>query len=265
MHHDAVQDVAFAYEVGHKGVDRFVVDVYRGACLLYLTLAHDDNRVAQRERFFLVVGDVYESDAQLLMHLFQFHLHVLAHFQVEGGKRLVEEQHFGFVDDGAGYGHTLLLSAGEGVHVAVFIVGHAHHAERLFHLLFDGGGGELLQFEAEGNVVEYVEVREQGILLEHCVHRTAVGRGLRDVFPCNGNHSFRGGLETCNQTQQRRLSATGRSQYRYKLALTDRQIHIIQYGFISKEFRYVLYTDDAIGLLHKRFLSLSKLIKQIST
>ena len=131
--------------------------------------------------------------------LFEFHLHVLAHFQVEGGKGLVEEQHFGFVDDGTGYGNALLLSAGEGVYVAVFIVGHAHHAERLLHFLFDSGGGELLQLEAESNIIEYVEVGKQGVFLEHRVHRTPVGRCLRDVLSGNGYHSFRGCLKACNE------------------------------------------------------------------
>ena len=262
VHHDTVQYVALADEVGYEGVDRLVVDVCRSADLLYPAFAHHDDGVAQGEGLFLVVGDVYEGDAQLLVHLFEFHLHVLAHLQVEGGKGLVEEQHFGFVDDGTGYGNALLLSAGEGVHVAVFIVGHAHHAERLLHFLFDSGGGELLQLEAESNVVEYVEVGKQGVLLEHRIHRAAVGRCLRDVFSCNGNHSFRSCLEACNQTQQCRLSATGRSQYRYKLALADRQIHIIQYGFVSEELRYVLYTDDAIGLLHKHFLLYPNLLNK---
>ena len=36
--------------------------------------------------------------------------------------------------------------------------------------------------------------------------------------------------------------------------IKDRQIHIIQHGLISEKFRYVLHTDDAIGLLHKRLL-----------
>ena len=42
-------------------------------------------------------------------------------------------------------------------------------------------------------------------------------------------------------------------QYRYKFALTDREVYIIQYGFVSEVFRYVLYTDDAVRLLHKRY------------
>lgn len=41
--------------------------------------------------------------------------------------------------------------------------------------------------------------------------------------------------------------------YCYKFALTDREVYIIQYGFVSEVFRYVLYTDDAVRLLHKRY------------
>ena len=147
-----------------------------------------------------------------------------------------------------------MLPAGEGVYVAVLIVRHAHHAQGLLYLLLDGGTGQLLQLQPESNVVEHVEVGEESVLLEHGVHRTLVRRCLRDVLSGNGYHSFRGCLKACNEAQQSCLSAAGRSQYCYKLALTDRQIHIIQHGLVSEEFRYVLHTDDAIGLLHKRLL-----------
>ena len=53
--------------------------------------------------------------------------------------------------------------------------------------------------------------------------------------------------------QKGRLAAAGGAQYRYKFALTDREVYIIQYGFVSEVFRYVLYTDDAVRLLHKRY------------
>ena len=254
LYHDSVQDVAFADEVCYEGVDGLVVDVRRHAYLLDASFAHHDDGIAQGQCLFLVVGDVDEGDAQLLVHLLQFHLHVLAHLEVQGGKGLVQQQHFGFVDDGSGNGYALLLPAGEGVHVAVLIVRHAHHAQGLLHLLLDGGTGQLLQLQPEGNVVEHVEVGEEGVLLEHGVHRTLVRRCLCDVLSGNGYHSFRSSLKACNEAQQCCLSAAGRSQYCYKLALTDRQIHIIQHGLVSEGFRYVLHTDDAIGLLHKRLL-----------
>jgi hypothetical protein len=76
---------------------------------------------------------------------------------------------------------------------------------------------------------------------------------LRDVFSGDGDDTFRGGLETGYQAQQSSLAAAGRAQYRYKFALTDREVYIIQYGFVSEVFRYVLYADDAVRLLHKRY------------
>ena len=90
LKHEAVQDVTFSDEIGNERVDRFVVDVCRGAYLLDAAFAHHDDGVAQSEGFFLVVGNVDEGDSELLVHLFQLHLHVFAHFEVEGGKRLVQ-------------------------------------------------------------------------------------------------------------------------------------------------------------------------------
>ena len=81
------------------------------------------------------------------------------------------------------FGYALLLPAGEGVYVAVLIVRHAHHAQGLLYLLLDGGTGQLLQLQPEGNVVEHVEVGEEGVLLEHGVYRTLVRRCLCDVLP----------------------------------------------------------------------------------
>ena len=69
----------------------------------------------------------------------------------------------------------------------------------------------------------------------------------------DGDDAFRGGLETGYQAKQGSLATTGGTQDSYKFALTDREVHIIQYSLVSKEFRYVLHTDDAVRLLHKRY------------
>ena len=147
----------------------------------------------------------------------------------------------------------MLLSAGEGVDVTVFVIRHTYHAEGLFHFLANGGFGHLFELQSESDVVGHVEVGEKGILLKDGIHRTLVWRCLRDVFSGDGDDTFRGGLETGYQAQQSSLAAAGGAQYRYKFALTDREVYIIQYGFVSEVFRYVLYTDDAVRLLHKRY------------
>ena len=158
LHHGTVEDVALADKVGHEAVLRFVIYIGRRTYLLYHALAHHHDGVAQCERLLLVVGDVDEGDAQRLVHLLELHLHVLAHLEVQCGKGFVEQEHGGLVHDGACYGHALLLSARERVHVAMLIVRHAHHLQGASHLvLYDVGLG-LLQLQAEGDVVVYVEV-----------------------------------------------------------------------------------------------------------
>ena len=69
LYHNSVQDVAFTNEVCYEGVDGFIVDVRRHAYLLDASFAHHDDGIAQGQCLFLVVGHIYEGDAQLLVHL----------------------------------------------------------------------------------------------------------------------------------------------------------------------------------------------------
>ena len=78
------------------------------------------------------------------MHLLKLQLHVLAHLQVEGSQRLVEEQKLRLVDDGACYGYALLLSARQRVDITILVVAHVDHAQGVLHLLHDGVLGGVL-------------------------------------------------------------------------------------------------------------------------
>ena len=65
------------------------------------------------ERLFLVVGDVDEGDAQLLLHRLELDLHLLAQLQIQRAQRLVQQQHLRLVDQRARDGDALLLAAGQ--------------------------------------------------------------------------------------------------------------------------------------------------------
>ena len=82
-----------------------------GALLLDAAVAHDDDRVAHRQRLFLVVGHVHERDPDLALEGLELELHLLAQLEVEGAERLVEEEHGGPVDERAGERDALLLAA----------------------------------------------------------------------------------------------------------------------------------------------------------
>ena len=63
------------------------------ADLLDLALRHHREAVAHHERFFLVVRDVDERDADLALDAHQLELHLLAELEVERAERLVEQEH----------------------------------------------------------------------------------------------------------------------------------------------------------------------------
>ena len=110
LNHRTVEDVTFTDKVGHEGIGRFIINIHRSTNLLNLALAHHHDGITQRKRLFLVMRYIHEGDAQLLVHFLQFHLHVLAHLQVERSQRFVQQQHFRLIHDGTRNSHTLLLS-----------------------------------------------------------------------------------------------------------------------------------------------------------
>jgi len=76
--HDAVNDVGLTDEVRHKGVLGLVIDILRRADLLDAALVHHYDGVGHGQGLLLVVGDVDEGDAHLLLDFLQLQLHVLA-------------------------------------------------------------------------------------------------------------------------------------------------------------------------------------------
>ena len=136
------------------------------------------------------------------MHLPQLHLHILPHLGIESREGLVEEQDLRLVDYGTGYGDTLLLSAGEGGDIALLIVCHAHHLQGVKHTLVYLVLAILLQLQPEGDIVIYREIGEEGILLEHSVHRTAVWRYGRYVLALKEDMSGGRMLESCYHAQE---------------------------------------------------------------
>ena len=81
--------------------------------------------------------DEDERDAELPLDLDELALHLLAKLQVERRERLVEEQHFRLVDDGARDGDALLLAARHPRDVRVLVAFEVHELQRVADLVFD--------------------------------------------------------------------------------------------------------------------------------
>ena len=99
------------------------------------------------------MGNVDEGNAHGLLDALQFILHILAQPQVQSTQRLVQKQYLGAVHQGAGDGHTLLLTAGEGVDSPVFITLETDDFQHFPHPLVYFRFGNLIDFKTERHIV----------------------------------------------------------------------------------------------------------------
>src|SRR5471032_722831 len=127
----ALDDVRRADEPGDELCCGALVDLARRSDLLDAALVEDGDVVAHRQRFFLVVRDVQEGHAEVLLERLQKYLHLLAQLQVERTERLVEEQHLRAVDHRARERDALALPARELHRLAVAVTLEAHHPQNL--------------------------------------------------------------------------------------------------------------------------------------
>ena len=143
-------------------------------------VVHHRDGVGHRHGLLLVVGDVHERDADLGLDPLELDLHLPAQLEVERAERLVEQQHLRPVDQRPGQGDPLLLPAGELRRAALAEAAELDQLEHLLDLLLDVLDAAPAQ--AERDVLEDVEVREQRVALEDRVDRALVGLEPADVL-----------------------------------------------------------------------------------
>ena len=159
-----------------------LVDLLGRSDLLDPALVEDGDPVAHRERFFLVVRDVEEGDADALLDRLELDLHLLAELQVERAERLVEQKHARRVDDRARERDALALASRELHRLARAEVFQPDEAQSLRRALVAVGVLDALHPQPVGDVLQDAHVREQGVVLEHRVHVAQIGRRRADVL-----------------------------------------------------------------------------------
>jgi hypothetical protein len=151
----------------------------------------------------------------------QVHQQALAEFEVGRGERFVEQQDLGLVDQGAGDGDPLFLSAGQQAGPLVGVGGEVHQLEHPVHLAADFGRREAGDFRPKGDVLAHREVGKEGVVLEHGVDRPLVGGQGGDVLAVQPHPPVVRLVEAGRNPQQRRLPAPRRPEQRKRLALLD--------------------------------------------
>jgi hypothetical protein len=102
-----------ADEPGHEQVDRVVEQRLGGVDLLEDAVADHRHPRPQGHRLDLVVGDVDDRGAELLVQPGQLGPHLDPQLGVEVGQRLVHQEGLGLADHGPADGHPLALAAGQ--------------------------------------------------------------------------------------------------------------------------------------------------------
>ncbi len=100
-------------------------------------LPEKSNAIGERHRFFLIVRDKDERDADLALQILQLQLHLAAQIRIESRERLIEQQHTRAVDQRSGESNALLLPAAELRRLSLRELGHVHLLERHIYARYD--------------------------------------------------------------------------------------------------------------------------------
>ena len=191
---------------------------------------HDGDAVAHAERFAAVVRDVERGEAAFLADAADLGAHEVAEARVEVGERFVEQEDVAFEGERACESDALLLAAGKLVDLAFREFRHANHFEHLADGLPDLRTRGLPDPEPEFDVFGDVQVRPQGVVLEH--HRGVAGfRGQGgDVAPAE--HDGAGVLpdQPGDDAQERGFAAAGGAEQEHEFAGFDGEVDAAEHG-----------------------------------
>ena len=221
------QDVGDADEVGHEARSRVLVDFVRRADLDDAAGIHDGEPRRHRHRLFLVVRHHHEGEAELFLQAHHLEPRGLAQLAVERGQRLVEQQELRPLHQRARERHPLALAAGELRRLALRVVVEMHQLQDLRDARGDLGRLHPVATQPVAHVRCYIHVREQGVGLEHHVHRPPVGRHLGHVLAVDEQPPFVGRLEAGQHAQQGGLAAARAAQQREQLAARDLEVDTV--------------------------------------
>ena len=208
-------------ETGHEHVLRMIIQTLRRVDLLQNAVLHHGNAARHRHGLHLVVRHVNERGRQALVQARQLRTGLDTQLRVQVGQRLVEQEHRRLTHNRAAYGHTLALTTGELLRLAVQQMLDVQNTRRLSHATLDVGLRRLAQLQTERHVVVHTHVRIQSVALEHHGNVTILRRHV--IYDAIANHDVAFGdlFQPCQQSQTRRLATAGRTDKYQKLLVLN--------------------------------------------
>src|SRR5690606_30920035 len=225
-----LQHVAVTEEGGYETVPRLEVKFVGRAHLLDPAGAHHGDALAEGEGLLLVVRDEEEGDAGGGLEVTELGADLATELRIERGEWLIEQEDAGAVDEGAGEGDALALSARQPHGGAVCQIGDACEFEDLGDAAVDLRGRDPSHAQSEGDVRAHVHVREQRIGLEDRVDRALVGRRAGRGLSGEKDLAAIGVVKSRDDPEGGRFPAARGSEQGEEFAVPDGERHALQRG-----------------------------------
>jgi hypothetical protein len=152
----------------------------------------------------------------------------VAQLGIEGGQRLVEQQHLRSDRQRAGNRDALLLTTGKLTGKALSVRRHADHVQCFGDARADVRAGHPVRLQPKCDVVGDPHVGEQRVRLQHHTDAPLGRRQIRDIAACQPDRARRRPNKPGQRTQRRRLARPARAEQCDRLARRDPQTEVDQ-------------------------------------
>ena len=241
LHQFVRQPVDIADEVAYKFRFGKVIDLVGRSDLLNHTLIEHRDPVRKGQGLLLVVGDIDGGNAEFLLHFFQFVSQLNPELGVQVGQRLIHADDGRACDQSPGNGHPLLLAAGElGDRLHQLLIRQIHLPGDVSHLPVNLRLFQLLDLQAEGNVVIHRHGGKQGIALKHDADVSVLNGHVGNIPVLHHHRTGHRLNEACEGAQGGCLPAAGGAEKGEEFPLFYMYIDAVQCGEITE------FDDDII-------------------
>ena len=217
-HLDDIEDIGGADEARDESGCGFRVDFARRSDLAQAALVQDRDAVRHHHRLLLIVRNHDRGNAEFPLQAHDLRLHLAAQVRIEAAKRLIQKQHGRAGDERAGEADALLLSAGQLARQAIVEPDQAHHLERFGDARAYFFAWDAPHLQAECDIAEDRQMREQREVLEHDADVALVRRNFGDLATADHDGAAGKVFETRDDAQDRRFPAAARAQQHKELA-----------------------------------------------
>src|SRR6266545_5199214 len=182
---------------------------------------------------------VENRNAGSALQILQLETHLLTQFRVEIAQRLVEQEHFGFLDQGSRQCNTLLFPTGKLTRKPIREPFETYSVQGIFKLRFYGSFGQLLKLQGIGDIVMNRHVRPDGVVLENHADGSKLSghvdsiRSRVHAGPADVNFALARFFEPRDASQDRAFATTARPEERKKLLIADREGHRVSRDYLA--------------------------------